>query len=235
MTAKGDPEWGSPRRVEGTDWAGLMKARLFEQRIVFLRGELDHDQAGQLAAELMTLDALGDEPISLHIDGAGGSLEAAFTLIDTIDLLGVAVNTICVGRAEGAVLAVLAVADRRSATPHARMRLSEPRAAFEGAGRDIEAWARHHSTQVDRFVARLAQATHQPDEHIEADMAAGRYFDAEEACGYRLIDEVLRPVPDIRSLSNPRAGLGFSPGEIYRTGAPGSSPSPAVDPRRPRC
>ena len=71
----------------------------------------------------------------------GGTLEAAFTLIDVIDLLGVPVHATCIGRAEGAALGVLAVATRRLAIPHARLRLCEPTNAFAGRADDVASWA----------------------------------------------------------------------------------------------
>ena len=53
----------------------VLRAQLFERRIVFLRGPLDDAVAGDIAAQLMTLDASGDEPVQLHVDSPGGPLE----------------------------------------------------------------------------------------------------------------------------------------------------------------
>ena len=71
----------------------------------------------------MTLDATGDDPIQLHIDSPGGTLEAAMCLIDVIDLLGVELTATCIGQAAGPALGPLVVAHHRRATPHARFRL----------------------------------------------------------------------------------------------------------------
>ncbi len=198
------------RSTQGPGWPEVIGAGLFDQRVVFLSGELDHESAGRLAAQLMTLDATDQEVVSLYIDSGGGTLEAAFTIIDIIDLLGVPVHATCVGRAEGPALGVLAVANKRMVTPHARLRLCEPKAFFEGTGRDIQAWTQHRAGQVQRFVARLAEATGQPGEHVEADMSAGRFFDAEQACQYGLADEVLRPGAVVRRFPTPPPTIGFS-------------------------
>ena len=84
-----------------------LEERLFERRIVLCRGVLDDALAGRVAAELMTLDALGDGAVELQLDSEGASLEAAWTLIDVIDLLGVPVNIVCSGRVEGAAVGLL--------------------------------------------------------------------------------------------------------------------------------
>ena len=192
-------------------WAGWVRARLFEQRIVVVRGELTDELAGQAAAELMTLDASGDDAVALHLDCAGGALEAAFTLMDTIDLLGVPVHATCLGRVEGPAVGVVAVAPRRATAPHTRFRLAVPEVTVQGRARDLEQWADHYSDRLDRFVSRLAASTRRPAEHVEADLLAGRWLTAEEAVRYGLVDEVVRPGAKVRPLPSAPARFGFRP------------------------
>jgi len=169
----------------------LLRGRLFERRTVFLRGVLDDRLAGDTAAQLMTLDATGDGAVTLIIDASGPSLDAAFTLIDVIDLLGVPVNGVCVGRAEGAAVGVRAVCPHREAGPSARFHLHDPDVTAEGNAAQMAKWAEHHEQRLLRFHQRLAQATGRPVEHVEADCSgAGRFLDAEKAKRYGLVDEV---------------------------------------------
>ena len=145
----------------------------------------------------MALDAAGDDARHRCTSTArGGTLEAALTIIDTIDLLGVPVRARCVGRAEGVAVGIVAVAHHRSATPHAalparaarrRVRRSAPPTSRRNA--------REHQRQVESFVDRLASATGRPFEHVEADLERGRWLDADEALAYGLIDEIERPEP----------------------------------------
>jgi ATP-dependent Clp protease protease subunit len=168
----------------------LVRARMFEQRVVTINGELDDAVAGQVATELMTLDAYGDAAIRLLLNSGGGTLDAAFTLIDVIDLLGVPVHATCIGRAEGAALGVLAVAARRLAIPHARLRLCEPQHEFAGRADDVAAWAAQREYDRRRFAERLAEATGQPASAIVAAMAEGRALDVHEAMRGGLIDAI---------------------------------------------
>jgi ATP-dependent Clp protease protease subunit len=161
---------------------------MFERRVVMLSGRLDDLLATGVATQLMTLDGSGDEGIRLHLNSADGTLTAALTLMDTISALGVPVEAICTGRAEGPALGVLAVASRRLAAPHSRLRLHDPGLAAEGTGDALGRALEQHRRQLDRFIEIVAQAIRQPAERVEVDLASGRHFDAQEALVYRLID-----------------------------------------------
>jgi ATP-dependent Clp protease protease subunit len=168
----------------------LLRAQLFERRIVFLRGPLDDTAASDVAAQLMTLDASGDEPVQLHVDSPGGPLEPAFVLIDTIGLLGVPVHAVCVGRAAGSAVGVLAAAEVRRAAPHASFRLCQPDENVRGVAAELESWIAHKQRMLDDFHRHLAAATGRPLEQVEADTGAGRFLDADEAVAYGLVHEV---------------------------------------------
>ncbi len=168
----------------------LLRAQLFDRRIVFLRGPLDDANAGDVAAQLMTLDASGDEPVQLHVDSPGGALEPGFVLIDTVGLLGVTVQAVCVGRAEGTAVGVFAAAEHRRAAPHARFRLCQPDERVGGVAAELASWVAHRQRMLDDFHRHLASATGRPFEQVEADTGIGRYLTAEDAVEYGLVHEV---------------------------------------------
>lgn len=192
--------------VSPEDW---LRTRLFEQRTVVVRGALTHEVVGHAAAELMTLDAGGDETVHLHLDAHGGTYDTAFTLIDVIDLLGVPVVATCVGRVEGPAVGILAVADRRLALPHASLRLTEPEGSFRGRASQLEGWLDAQARQREHFCARLAGATRRSSADVAAAIRAGRYLDVEAAIGFGLVDEVARRDGAVTSL--PGQGFGFRP------------------------
>lgn len=175
-----------PGRGQPPDW---LRERLFERRIVLVTGRLEAC-AAEVAAQLTALDALGDEPIDIHLDSPDGTLEAAFVLIDTLDALHATVRVQCRGQVGGPAIGVVAAADRRFATPHTRFRLGQPTAQFSGTPDQIASQSRQHQDLLWRFHARLAQVTGRPAEEIAEDVRRGRYLDAPEALDYGLIDEI---------------------------------------------
>ncbi len=199
----------APPDPTGGDWADIVRGQLFDRRTVVIRGVLDDAAANQAAAELMTLDATGDSRVTLHVDASGGTIEAAFAVMDVIDLLGVPVHILCVGRAEGPAAGVVAVGSRRACTPNTRFRLVDPDASMTGSAADLARWAEHHLDQVRRFHERVASAVRRPAEQVAADCAAGRYLSAEEALDYGLVDEIASRRATVYPLTG--RSVGFRP------------------------
>ncbi|HYR16235.1 MAG TPA: ATP-dependent Clp protease proteolytic subunit, partial [Mycobacterium sp.] len=125
---------------------GWLQEKLFERRIVFVTGRLDDTVAGQAAAQIMTLDATGNDPIDVVLSSADGTLEAAFVLIDVVDAARAAVRVHCQGQVGGPALGVAAAADHRSASPHTTFRLSAPTSQLSGTADQIAAHAEQHRT-----------------------------------------------------------------------------------------
>jgi ATP-dependent Clp protease, protease subunit len=179
-TSEGVPPW--------------LQERLFDQRMVVITGSLNDDAATRAAAALMTLDALGSEPVRLQLATPDGDLAAAFGLIDVIDTMSAPVHAVVTSLAGGAAVGLLAAAARRLAYRHARIRLSEPRAAsVSGTADEVAAAAGQYLRELEELAVRIATATGQPRSRIEDDLSAGRMLSAEQAKEYGLLDEIIGP------------------------------------------
>jgi ATP-dependent Clp protease, protease subunit len=170
-----------------TDW---LAERLLEQRMIALSGELDAVTVNRTVAELALLDASGDQPVQLRLSGLAARLDEALTLVDALDLMGAPVHATALGTVSGAAVAVLAVADTRTAGPHLLVQLREPRrvAGLHVESLHVEGEAAEHARQLRRLQERLAEACGRPVDEVAADMRAGRLLDAAEAREYGLVD-----------------------------------------------
>ncbi|MGH3983943.1 MAG: ATP-dependent Clp protease proteolytic subunit [Pseudonocardiaceae bacterium] len=171
----------------GQDW---LAERLLDRRMVTLAGQLQSAVANRAAASLALLDASGDDPVELRLCDVDADLDIALTLLDTLDLMGVSVHATCLGELTGAAVAILAVADHRTAGPHATLHLREPRTQRSGHARDVAAHAEEYQRRLRLLQQRIATACGRPVDVVATDMRSGRILTAEEARGYGLIDAI---------------------------------------------
>jgi ATP-dependent Clp protease, protease subunit len=184
-------------------WNDWVAADLFDRRTLLLTGALDDLTAGTLAAQLMALDAAGDEPITLQVNGGGGTLTATATVMDTIDLLGVPVHATCLGRAEGPALFVLTVCHERSAGPSSRLRLDEPATETTGPAGQLADWAAMVKGQLDHVLDRVTAASRLDRPDLDEAVRRGRSFSPDEALAAGLIDRIAKPEADIVRFPRP--------------------------------
>ena len=186
--------------------------RLLAQRVVLLHGPLDDLSVTRVSAELMTLDAEGDDPVSLRVDCGEAGLAPALTLMDVIELMGVPVRALCLGQVAAGAIGVVAVCAHRAAMPSTRFSLSEPTTRMEAHVRNVAQWAELRAGDRRRFCARVAAAVGKPALTVEEDLGRGRFLSAAEAVEYGILDEVCRPDAPIRQLpgSEPPP-VGFRP------------------------
>ncbi|HLI44385.1 MAG TPA: ATP-dependent Clp protease proteolytic subunit [Acidimicrobiales bacterium] len=176
--------------VSGKEWGDWLEGYLFDRRIAVVRGPLDDLCATRVATQLMTLDATGDEPVTLQIDSEGGPLTAGFTLIDVIDSLGVPVNVLCMGRVEGVAVAVAAAASHRLALAHTQFRLSDPCLSFEASASEAARIAERELGLLARYHECLSTRTGRSVEEVERWCAERRFLDAAEAKAAGIVDEI---------------------------------------------
>jgi ATP-dependent Clp protease protease subunit len=195
--------WGAPPGhpappVGMTDpgMAPWLEEQMFSQRIVLLQGQVVPHAANRAAAALLTLDALGADPVRLHVNAPEGELSAVFALVDALDVMRAPVHATAIGEVGGAAVGVYVAARRRLAYPHARFRLAEPKAdGVNGTADEVAAAAGRYLRALEDLVLRVAQTTGQPRSRVEDDFGAGRIMGATEAHEYGLVDEIVPPTP----------------------------------------
>ncbi len=196
----------------GEPLSDVVARRLLAQRVVLLHGPLDDLSVTRVSAELMTLDADGDDPVTLRVDCGEAALAPALTLMDVIELMGVPVRALCLGQVGSGAVGVVAVCAHRAAMTSTRFSLSEPVTQLQAHVRNVAQWAELRAGERHRFCARVGAVTGQPPAAVETDLERGRFLGAEEALEYGILDEVCRPDAPVRRL--PGSGpppMGFRP------------------------
>jgi ATP-dependent Clp protease, protease subunit len=168
--------------------------KLFEQRILFLKGPLEDVNGDQLVAQLLALDSDSNEDITLYINSPGGIITGMFALYDSIQLLQSKVNTRCVGLAASAAAFLLCTGTgTRSATENARIMIHQPLGGARGTAKDIEIQAKNIVWMRERINEIMAGRTGKSVEQVALDTDRDYWMTAAEAVEYGLIDEVVEP------------------------------------------
>jgi ATP-dependent Clp protease, protease subunit len=183
-------------------------SRLLNERIVFIGTPIDDQVANLVVAQLLHLESADpDKEISLYINSPGGVVYSGLAIYDTMRFIKPDVRTICFGVAMsmGSLLLTGGAPGKRMALPNARILIHQPSGGFQGQAADIEIHARETLELRRRVDEIYAHHTGQTVERVHDDMDRDRYFTAEQAQEYGLIDGV------IESHQVRRKAAGFRP------------------------
>jgi ATP-dependent Clp protease protease subunit len=180
----------SPRGERSFD----IYSRLLNERIVFIGTPVDDLLANLVVAQLLHLESEdADKDLSVYINSPGGSVYAGLAIYDTMQFIKPDVQTICFGVAMsmGSLLLTGGAPGKRMALPNSRILIHQPSGGFEGQSTDVEIHAREILELRRHIDAIYARHTGQKLERVHDDMDRDRYFTAEQAREYGLIDRVI--------------------------------------------
>ncbi len=171
---------------------------LLENRIVFLIGEINQSSAARVMMQMLYLEnqKKGQE-INFYINSPGGAVDDTLALYDTMRFLSSSVSTYCIGRAYSgaAVLLAAGTKGRRFILPHAKVMIHQPYGGVTGQAEDIRIQAEQIIKTKQELNRLIANCTGQDYDTVAADAERDKYFTAEEAAEYGLVDEVLAEPP----------------------------------------
>lgn len=168
-------------------------SRLLKDRIILLSGEITDDVSNSVVAQLLYLDSVNNDDISLYINSPGGVITAGMAIYDTMNFIKSDVSTICVGLAAsmGAFLLCSGEKGKRYALPNSEVMIHQPLGGAQGQATEIKIAAEHILKLKDKLNRIISKNTNQPIKKVEIDTERDNYMDADEALKYRLIDKVL--------------------------------------------
>jgi ATP-dependent Clp protease, protease subunit len=172
--------------------------RLLRERIVLLGSEVNDEVANRITAQLLLLAAEDPEKdITFYINSPGGSVTAGMAIYDTMQLITPDVATWAMGLAAsmGQFLLTAGAVGKRYALPHARIMMHQPSAGVGGTASDIAIQAAVFARWKREIAEITAERTGKSVDQITADQDRDRWFMADEAESYGLIDRVVARAP----------------------------------------
>ncbi len=168
-------------------------SRLLKDRIIILCDEINDLNSNTIIAQLLYLDSLNSNDISLYINSPGGSVTGGLAIYDTINFIKSDVSTICVGMAASMAAIILAsgTKGKRFALPNSEIMIHQPLGGVQGQATEIKIAAERILKIKDKLNIILANETNQNLKKIERDTERDNFMESKEALDYGLIDEIL--------------------------------------------
>ncbi|MHC9692413.1 ATP-dependent Clp protease proteolytic subunit [Corynebacterium diphtheriae] len=178
----------------GMNLSDSVYKRLLRERIIFLGTQVDDEIANKLCAQILLLSA--EDPtrdISLYINSPGGSVTAGMAIYDTMKYSPCDIATYGMGLAAsmGQFLLSGGTKGKRFALPHARIMMHQPSAGVGGTAADIAIQAEQFAQTKREMAELIAEHTGQSFEQITKDSDRDRWFTAQQAKEYGIVDHVI--------------------------------------------
>jgi ATP-dependent Clp protease protease subunit len=178
---------------------------LLENRIVFLGSSPETGGQSAITDYLanVTIQKLlylqyenRTQEIHFYINCPGGSVSATLAIYDTMQYMECPISTYCMGMAASGAAIILAAGTKgkRFALPNSKVMIHQPWGQVGGQISDIEIQAHEIMKERHRLNEILARHTGQPLERIEKETDRDRFFGAEEAKAFGLVDEVIQKI-----------------------------------------
>ena len=168
-------------------------SRLLKERIILLNGEIDDSLSNTIVAELLYLDSINNDDISIYINSPGGSITAGMAIYDTMNFIKSDVSTICIGMAAsmGAFLLSCGTKDKRYILPNSEVMIHQPLGGTTGQATEIKIHAERILKLKDKLNKILSENTNTNIKKIEHDTERDYFMNADEALKYGLVDKII--------------------------------------------
>ena len=168
-------------------------SRLLKDRIIIISDEITDTNANIIIAELLYLDSLNHDDISLYINSPGGSVTAGMGIYDTMNFIKSDVSTICVGMAASMAAFLLSSGKtgKRFALPNSEVMIHQPLGGAEGQATEIKIAAERILKLRDKLNHILAKNTKKNIKKVEEDTDRDNFMNPKEALEYGIIDKII--------------------------------------------
>ena len=168
-------------------------SRLLKDRIIIINGEIDNNLANSVVAQLLYLDSLNNEDISIYINSPGGSVTDGMAIYDTMNYISSDVSTIGIGICASMAAFILSSGSKgkRYVLPNCEVMIHQPLGGVEGQATEIKIAAEHILKTKDKLNKILSINTGKDLKEIDKDTDRDNFMSSNEALTYGIIDEII--------------------------------------------
>ena len=169
-------------------------SRLLKERIIFLTGPIDDNIASLICAQILFLESENPKKeISFYINSPGGIVWSGLAIYDTMQYVSSKIMTICIGQAAsaGSLLLTAGEKDMRFSLPNSRIMVHQPSGGYQGQVTDIEIQTNEIKKTKLKLNEIYSKHTGKNIKEISTIMERDKYFSADEAIKFGLIDKII--------------------------------------------
>ena len=168
-------------------------SRLLKERIIFIRGEIDDDLSNSVIAQLLYLDAINNEDISIYINSPGGSITSGMAIYDTMNFIKSDVSTICIGMAASMAAFLLSCGKKgkRFILPNSEVMIHQPLGGVSGQATEIKIVAERILKLKEKLNKILSNNTNKDFDTVTKDTERDYFMDSNEALEYGIVDKII--------------------------------------------
>jgi ATP-dependent Clp protease protease subunit len=170
-------------------------SRLMMDRVLWVAGPVNDAMSTVVQAQLMFLDSIGKEDITMHIDSPGGSVKSGLSMVDVMDYINSDIVTVNTGMAAsmGSVLLGAGTKGKRSSLRFSTTMLHQSSGGFSGNIQDAEIDWKEWNKVNDILFKLLGGYCGKSAEQVKKDATRDFWLDAESAVSYGIIDKIIKP------------------------------------------
>ena len=168
-------------------------SRLLKDRIIIINGEIDTTLSNSVVAQLLYLDSINHDDISIYINSPGGNVSDGFAIYDTMNLIKSDVSTIGMGMCASMAAFLLSsgTKDKRYILPNCEVMIHQPLGGASGQATEIKIAAEHILKTKEKLNKLLSLNTNKKLSEIERDTDRDNYMTADESLEYGIVDKII--------------------------------------------
>ena len=168
-------------------------SKLLEDRIILLSGEINDNISNIIISELLYLDSISEEDITIYINSPGGEITSGMAIYDTMNYIKSDVSTICIGMAASMAAFLLSSGEKgkRFILPNSEVMIHQPLGGVQGQATDIKIASDRILKIKNKINKILSKNTGNNIKQIEIDTERDNYMNSKEALEYGIVDKII--------------------------------------------
>jgi ATP-dependent Clp protease protease subunit len=169
-------------------------SRLMMERIIWVAGGVDDHMSTIVQAQLMFLDSIDGNDITMHIDSPGGSVKSGLSMVDVMDYIKSDIRTINTGMAAsmGSVLLGAGTKGKRGSLRFSQTMLHQSSGGAGGNIQDARITFQEWEKVNNILFELLGEYCGKTAEQVKNDASRDLWLNAEDALSYGIIDEIVK-------------------------------------------